>query len=407
MHGDVATASRPLKDRNPSAAVPFAPQPLVPLLTIDAWSALTAFGDLASTWDSLLEGRCIDDHARVPYELRHGRAQALADAVASETTRAGCDSDAAVIVATSKGSVEDWLACNTSGGLRPEGLSDLATRLAVPLCGPRLTVSAACASGLHALVRGAMMIRSRQVRQVLVVAVEASLHPLFLGSFQRLGVLAPPGHGCRPFDESRRGFLMSEAAAAVLLRAGDCRTSDVEAPRGVASGDNETVIQLEHFALAGDGTHLTGGDPDGTVLRRMLSRVMDGRPVDLVHAHGTGTVAHDPVELAAIEATVPAGNDLPSLYSHKGALGHSLGASGLVSVVLNCEAHRRGVVPPNAQTRAPLAAGRVSIDLHAVRRPVRRSVAVAAGFGGAMAAVSLVGGGLRHPAGGGARPAAF
>ena len=101
---------------------------------------------------------------------------------------------------------------------------------------------------------------------------------------------------------------------------------------------------------------------------------------------------NDPVELAAIEATVVPG-ETPSVYSHKGALGHSLGASGLVSVVLNCEAHRHGVVPPNVQTTTPLPAERVRIERGAVERPVRRSVAIAAGFGGAMAAVSLVGGG--------------
>ena len=62
-----------------------------------------------------------------------------------------------------------------------------------------------------------MLIRSGQAKRVLVVASEASVHPLFLGSFARLGVLALPGVGCKPFDAEREGFLMSEAAAAVKL----------------------------------------------------------------------------------------------------------------------------------------------------------------------------------------------
>jgi 3-oxoacyl-(acyl-carrier-protein) synthase len=252
-------------------------------------------------------------------------------------------------------------------------------------------VSAACTSGLHALVRGAMMIRSGEVSQALVVATEASVHPLFLGSFQRLGVLARPGVGCRPFDKNREGFVMSEAAAAVLLKADDAPESPRPAGRGSSARSSPPApIYLDGFALGADATHLTGGDPDARVLRYLLSRLLDHRPVDMFHAHGTGTSANDQTELAAIEAVIDEHTAFPALYSHKGALGHSLGAAGLVSVVLNCQAHASGVVPPNVQTRDPLPTGRVTLSPGAVRGPVRRSVAVAAGFGGAMAAVSLV-----------------
>jgi 3-oxoacyl-(acyl-carrier-protein) synthase len=111
--------------------------------------------------------------------------------------------------------------------------------------------------------------------------------------------------------------------------------------------------------------------------------------IDFVHAHGTATEANDPIELAAIESIVPEGNRVP-LYSHKGALGHSLGAAGLISVVINCMSHERGIVPPNVRTTHPLPTSRVVIDRQPLHRPIRRSIAVAAGFGGAIAAVSLV-----------------
>jgi len=142
--------------------------------------------------------------------------------------------------------------------------------------------------------------------------------------------------------------------------------------------------------MGGDACHLTAGDPDGLTLGRMLNRVIDGRPIDLIHAHGTGTIANDPVELAAIERALPSGCEkLPSLYSHKGALGHSLGAAGLVSVVINCLCHREGIVPPNVATRNPLPTRNVTIRSDLQRRSIRRSAAIAAGFGGAIAAVTL------------------
>jgi 3-oxoacyl-(acyl-carrier-protein) synthase len=179
---------------------------------------------------------------------------------------------------------------------------------------------------------------------------------------------------------------MSEAAAAVLLEA----EGSAESPRAPGGGSSPpAAIYLDRFALGADGTHLTGGDPEARVLRRLLARVIDNRPVDLIHAHGTGTVTNDPVELAAIESVLVEQPAPPALYSHKGALGHSLGAAGLLSVVLNCQAHATGVVPPNVQTRDPLSTTRVRLGRDAVSRPVRRSIAVAAGFGGAMAAVGL------------------
>jgi 3-oxoacyl-[acyl-carrier-protein] synthase II len=246
--------------------------------------------------------------------------------------------------------------------------------------GPRLTLSGACASGLHALIRGAMLIRAGEAERVLVVASESSLHPLFIQSFRRLGVLPPEGVGCRPFDENRAGFLMSEAAAAICLEA-----ADAESLRQSESD----VLVVDRFALAGDAAHLTGSDPEGRTLRGVLSHVVDDRPVDLIHAHGTGTRANDPIELAAIDAVTPASDVTPSLFSHKGALGHSLGAAGLVAIAINCLIHRHGIIPPNIRTESPLPAGRVHISREAQQRTVRRSIALAAGFGGSIAAVSL------------------
>jgi hypothetical protein len=60
-------------------------------------------------------------------------------------------------------------------------------------------------------------------------------------------------------------------------------------------------------------------------------------------------------------------------------------------VVINCQAHATGTVPPNTQTLDPLPATRVSVSRDAVRRPIRRSLAIAAGFGGATAVVGLGG----------------
>ena len=245
---------------------------------------------LGDTWAALLAGKFITDHSRAAGEYDAPRVCALADRAAREAVKeAGWNDgdlrEAGLVVGTSKGPIESWIPSQSSV-LSPQhlclGLSGIASSLNF-IGGPRLTISTACASGLHALIRGAMLLNEGYSR-VLVVAAESSLHPLFLASFKRLGVLAPPEIGCRPFDLERQGFLVSEAAAAVCLEK-------------KAGG-----LQVERFALGGDATHLTGADPQGRMLRRLLATVIDGRAVDLIHAHGTGTEANDAVELAAIES---------------------------------------------------------------------------------------------------------
>lgn len=361
-------------------------------IAIAGMGLVTPLGATVSqTWQSILLGRFITDHARAAGEFDAfsprviQMARQAADQAMAEAKWAAAD-DHATVVGTSKGSIESWISARSrqrpevpglAGGFDPAGLGDIAAHLARGL-GAKLTISAACASGLIALIRGAMLIRSGEARRVLVVAVEASVHPLFLGSFARLGVLPSSEIGCRPFDDSRDGFLMSEAAAAVCLEAAD-------------SGDpREPQIALENFAMGADATHITAANPDGRVLRHLINKVMRNAQVDLIHAHGTATLANDPVELAAIESALNRFPSWPHLYSHKGALGHSLGASGLLAVVLTVMAHLQGIIPPNIRTTRPLAATKVTISASAVHRPVRRSLVLAAGFGGNMAAITLM-----------------
>jgi 3-oxoacyl-[acyl-carrier-protein] synthase II len=301
--------------------------------------------------------------------------QAAEEAIARAAwTPAICrDERTGLFVATSKGPVEAWL----GSGPQTAGLGQINVDLAGELkfgAGPRLTLSAACASGLHALIRAALAIAAGEADRVLVVAVEASVHPLFISSFQRLGVLAPEGVGCRPFDLDRRGFVMSESAAAVCLES-------------AAAAVGRPLACVDRWAIGGDATHLTAGDPAAKTLRRLLRQVVGGGAVDLVHAHGTGTIVHDPVELAAIASMT--GLSRPILYSHKAALGHSLGAAGLVSVVLNCLCHRHGKIPGNIRSPHPLPMQNLQFSTSPIAAAISRSIAIASGFGGSVAAVSL------------------
>jgi 3-oxoacyl-[acyl-carrier-protein] synthase II len=341
----------------------------------------------AKTWAALISGERTTDHSKIslPDAPPAPRVTALARHAATEAVQqARWNADilqspsTALIVGTSKGPIQAWL----EGRVDTQGIAAVASGIAAGLPmgdGPRLTISAACSSGLQALIRAAMMLQSGQVDRALVVGVEASVHPLLIGSFQRLGVLAPAGYGCRPFDRDRRGFLMSDAAAAICLERID-----------PARKGSNAMARIDSFAMGADATHITGSDPSGEVLRRLLRQVIDdGGPVDLVHGHGTGTLTNDAIEIEAVEACFQHRSDRPVLYSHKGAIGHTLGAAGLVSVVINRLAHRDGLVPANANLHHPLATQFVELPPNVTNRRIRRSLAMAAGFGGPVAVVSL------------------
>jgi 3-oxoacyl-[acyl-carrier-protein] synthase II len=358
---------------------------MIPGPVLTGLGLITALGETPEkTWDALLAGRSISDHARVPGLKESHRCAQLAQAAAEQaivhakwSQKICSDERTGLILATSKGPIEDWL----TTGPKTAGLSQLTADLARSLkfTGPHLTLSAACATGLHGLIRAAIAIAAGEMDRVLVVAAEASVHPLFIGSFDRLGVLAPPGHGCRPFDQTRRGFLMSEAAAAITVE-------PAQNPMG------NPIAKLDRFALAGEAQSLTAGEPDGKTLRHLLHRVAGNQKIDLIHAHGTGTLVHDPVELGAIESITResiTGDSKPLLYSHKAALGHSLGAAGLVAVVINCLCHQSRAVPPNPRSAEPLAMKEVEFSGQSINRTIDRSIAIATGFGGPVAVVSF------------------
>lgn len=284
-------------------------------VVITGLGLITPLGrNVAQTWEALLRREFIRDHARVggmEFPAGRPRVNHLAITAAKEAvTSAGWNDreiarpDTALVVGTSKGPVENWLTApphmssypyESAGRFHVSGLAETSATVAGDVKlgnGPRLTLSAACASGLHALIRATMMIRTGQVHRAIVVAAEASVHPLFLGSFKRLGVLPADGIGCRPFDETRDGFLMSESAAAVCVE-------------GIDDMNGRVVAGMDRLAIAGDAVSITTGDPGGEHLARMIRQAMPDESVDQIHAHGTGTPVNDPVEVRAMAAVIP------------------------------------------------------------------------------------------------------
>ena len=271
---------------------------------------------------------------------------------------------------------EDEASVHTLG---PHGYmnAQLMARLGVEVRGHTV---AACGSGLVAVhrARGAMLHGSGGERPsvAVVVSSEAALTPLFVHSYQRLGVLAPltpGGYRERPLDEARDGFMLAQAGAAVVLRR-------IEPGEAVPHGAVELVDTLE----ASDPHDLIRPSPTLSTVEHIVRRLAMGRSIAAVHPHAPGTAEHDPRELAAITRALPDHRDPPRVYACKGAVGHPLGAAGLSALVLACLSLRAGRLPPmpwlDRPIRTPLRLSREGVTLDTPSQG--HHLVLAAGFAG-------------------------
>jgi len=289
------------------------------------------------------------------------------------------------IVASSKGAIltlidDHWLAHRDGAAvLGPHEW--LAHRLRCRLSlGHTTSIVAACATSACALHQARREIESGAVDRVLVIAVEAALHPMFAHTYQRLGVLSPIdplcAHRPRPLDTRRAGFTLVEAAAAVLL-------------------ERESVAHVRGQRLFGSllGTAI-GTEPydivrPAPVFGALGSCVSLAVPRDadiaLIQPHATGTRDNDPRELDAIARALP-GSDKTPVYASKGALGHPLGASALVNLVLGCAFAAAGRRPSMPWLDEPIDG---PFTLTRAAQPVApgAQLITSAGFGGHVGAV--------------------
>jgi 3-oxoacyl-[acyl-carrier-protein] synthase II len=258
----------------------------------------------------------------------------------------------------------------------PSATADfLATRCAAS--GPTLNVSTACSAGVHALGLSLDALRAGQADVMLVAAVDV-LTELALAGFAVLRALTE-SDGPRPFDRRRDGTLLGEGAAALVLE---------DAERARARGAR-VWGEVVGYGSSTDASHMTRPDPAGPA-RAMRQALGSAGPdaVDWVKAHGTATPANDAAEAEAMRAVFGA-RRVP-VTSLKGALGHSLGASGAVEAVGVLLAMQGGFVPPTLRFEQPDSACDLDVVQGAARTNASEAVLVNAfGFGGNNASVLL------------------
>jgi 3-oxoacyl-[acyl-carrier-protein] synthase II len=260
------------------------------------------------------------------------------------------------------------------------------TRRALKLSGPALGLSAACASGNHALEMGRHWLRMGLVDLCVAGACDLAVTPVGLATFGNLRALSrrndDPAAASRPFDRGRDGFVLGEGGVAfVLERAVDARRRRAGAYAEVA-GCGSSSDAHHHVIPSPDPA------PAVAAVRRALedARVDPGQ-VDHVNAHATGTPVGDAAEAAVLRIVLGDEADRIPVSSTKSLTGHMLTAAGAFEALACLTAMRHQAIPPTINLDEPDVA--LCLVAHEAR-PHRVRVAVSNSFGFGGSNTSLV-----------------
>lgn len=274
------------------------------------------------------------------------------------------------ILSTTKADVEDLgFAAERDGDYHRPALS--AQRIAeyVGIGGGAIVCCNACISGVSAQILADRLISAGHYDNAVVCGAD------LVSSFTASGFLSfksLSNEACRPFDADRQGLNLGEAAATIVFtRADSLREGDWLFERG---------------EMDNDAFHLSTPAPSGEGARKVLEAVMKGRDASelaFVSAHGTATMFNDQMESVAIEK---AGLSAVPLTALKGWFGHTLGASGVLEVILGMKAVSESVVLPLRGFREIGVSGKVNVSSELRVTDKNSFLKMISGFGGCNAA---------------------
>lgn len=239
-----------------------------------------------------------------------------------------------------------------------------------------LVVSNACISGAMALIVGKRMIDAGQYDHAVVVGADV-LSRFVISGFQSLQALST--EACRPFDLARKGINLGECAAAIVL---------TSAPDDLGI---KPSVRISGGGFSNDANHISGPSRTGEELvfaiqQALQEACLSTRDIDFISAHGTATFYNDEMEAQAFARM---GMDSVPMNSLKGYFGHTLGAAGIVEVVMNAESLVRNELIPSKGFEKLGVSQPVNVIQTLENRPLKTCLKTASGFGGCNAAIIL------------------
>lgn len=255
------------------------------------------------------------------------------------------------------------------------------------LRGPNYAVATACASATNAMGDAYKAIQYDDADIMVTGGTEAACTPMGLSGFANMRALSErhddPAGASRPFDMDRDGFVLSEGAGLLVFE-----ELEHAQKRGA-----RIYAEVLGYGASADGGHITQPDAEGVGAAKAMSGALrDAKlnvdQVDYINAHGTSTPLGDKAETYAIKTVFSDHARKLSISSTKSSLGHLLGASGGVEMVLCMKALQHGICPPTINYTTPDPACDLDYTPNKPReRKLRVVMSNSFGFGGHNASI--------------------
>jgi len=202
--------------------------------------------------------------------------------------------------------------------------------------GLNYVIPTACAAGNYAIGCAFDLIRSGKKDVVLAGGVDPFSRIAYTG-FNRLFAMAPLK--CQPFDKNRKGIIVGEGGAMLLL----------ESLEHAKKRQIPLYAEILGYGLSCDAHHMTNPSEDGIVKvmeRAIKHSDIKKESVGYISAHGTGTPVNDKTESGAVKRVFNGkAKDIP-VSSIKSMLGHTMGAASAFEAIACCLAVQNNVIPP-------------------------------------------------------------
>jgi 3-oxoacyl-[acyl-carrier-protein] synthase II len=219
--------------------------------------------------------------------------------------------------------------------------------------GPLMSQCTACAASNMAIGDAMDEIRIGRADVMFAGGTEAPITQVGIAGFDAMRALSrrndDPQHASRPFDNSRDGLVMGEAAAVLVLE---------ELEHAKARGA-KVYAELVGYGVSSDASHMTEPDPTGENPARAMTMALadagvDATEVGYVNAHATSTPLGDSAETRVIKLAFGEEHAKRlAVSSTKGATGHCFGAAGAVEAVFTVQALVDKKAPPTINYDEP------------------------------------------------------
>jgi len=220
------------------------------------------------------------------------------------------------------------------------------------LRGPNSAVATACASSSNAIGDAYKIIQRGNADVMVTGGSEAALTPMGMSGFMSLRALSmrndDPQAASRPFDADRDGFVLSEGSGIMVLE-----ELEHAKKRGA-----KIYGEMLGYGMSADGSHITAPDPEGQGAAKAMANALrdaelNASDIQYINAHGTSTPLGDAAETKALKKVFGENIRRIPVSSTKSQVGHLLGASGSVELIVTILAIQRGVLPPTINYHRP------------------------------------------------------